>query len=53
MQNGHLGRMMINAVDKKDIKPLFRDGFLSKTISGLDLQHVDFWDSITAFYRWK
>ena len=46
IQNGHLGKIIIKAVDRKEMKPFLRDGVFSKTIIGLDLQHGVFWDSI-------
>lgn len=46
MQNGHFGRIIIKAVDKKEIKPFLREGVFSKTMIGLVLQQGVFWDSI-------
>ena len=42
MQNGHFGKIMIRAVDKKDKKPFFLDGVLFKATTGFVLQHVVF-----------
>ena len=42
MQNGHLGKTMIRAVDKKDKKPFLFDGVLFNAAKGFVLQHVVF-----------
>jgi len=46
MQNGHFGKRMSKAVDKKETKPFFLDGDFSKIIMGLVLQHGAFSISI-------
>lgn len=48
MQNGHLGKIMINAVDKNDMKPFLREGDFFKTITGFDLQQDVLSDSIST-----
>ena len=48
MQNGHLGKIMIRAVDKKDKNPFFFDGVLFNAATGFVLQHVVFSECISG-----
>jgi len=49
MQNGHFGKRMSKAVDKKETKPFFLDGDFSKIIMGFVLQHGAFSISIVDY----
>ena len=50
IQNGHFGKRIIRAVDRKERKPFLLDGAFSKTMIGFDLQHGVFCGSISSFY---